>query len=359
MNQAFEVVAVSGTDAHLANVAQREQVRVAEVTMERPISPIKDIISLWQLYRLFKKEKPRIVHSITPKAGLLTMMAGKMAGVPVRIHTFTGLIFPSKRGFLQKILITMDRLLCFCASNIYPEGQGVKNDLIHYKITSKPLKVLANGNVNGIDTQYFSRKQISTTDQERLKTELGIDEGAFVFIFVGRLAGDKGINELVTAFERLSAESENVKLLLVGPLESELDPLKPTTLDAIKQNPKIKSVGFQKEVRSYFAISDALVFPSYREGFPNVVMQSGAMELPSIVTDINGCNEIIAEGQNGMIIPAKDDKALEVAMIKMMKDTALYQQLKLNARAMITSRYKQKVVWEALLEEYRRLEQNV
>jgi glycosyltransferase involved in cell wall biosynthesis len=308
---------------------------------------------------LFRKEKPEIVHSITPKAGLLTMIAGKLAGVPLRIHTFTGLIFPSKRGLLKQLLIAMDRVLCYCATHIYPEGAGVRNDLIQYKITSKPLKVIANGNVNGIDTDYFSKEQVFVSEQERLKKELGIVEDDFVFVFMGRLVGDKGINELISAFKAISAKKQGVKLLLVGPEEPELDPLSPETIREIQQNRAIMAVGFQKDVRPYFAMSDALVFPSYREGFPNVVMQAGAMGLPSIVTNINGCNEIIIEGENGTIIPVKNTDALYESIKIMIEDDTLRVSLQQNARSMIVSRFEQSIVWEAILAEYKALDKNV
>lgn len=353
LNERFNIIGISSNGIELNEVKSREGIKTIAVNMERGISPLKDVISLFQLYIQLKKEKPIIVHSITPKAGLLTMLAGKMAGIPIRMHTFTGLIFPTKTGLLQKLLIKMDQLLCWSATNIYPEGNGVKNDLINYKITSKPLKVLANGNVNGIDLVNFSKSTISVDQLNLLKQELQIAANDFVFIFVGRLVGDKGINELVEAFSKL--KSPNAKLLLVGPLETALDPLKEVTLKEIEINKNIISVGFQKDVRPYFAISNALVFPSYREGFPNVVMQAGAMELPSIVSDINGCNEIIIEGENGMIIPVKSSEAVLNAMQQLLEDKEYYNQLKENARPMIQSRYEQSVVWNALLEEYNSL----
>lgn len=250
---------------------------------------------------------------MTPKAGLLSMLAAKMARVPIRLHTFTGLIFPTRTGLMQKLLIRMDQLLCWAATNIYPEGNGVKQDLIDYKITSKPLKVIANGNVNGIDLNHFDSTVITDEKKRVLRESLNIGEDDFVFIFVGRMVGDKGINELVSAFTQM--ECQKSKLLLVGSYESELDPLLPEALREIDNNPNIIATGFQSDVRPYFAISDALAFPSYREGFPNVVMQAGAMGLPSIVTDINGCNEIIEEGTNGIIIPPKDVIALKNAML--------------------------------------------
>lgn len=354
----FEVVGISSGDELLDEVSEREGIKTIGINMERGISPLKDVISLFKLYSIFRSEKPIIVHSITPKAGLLTMLAGKMAGIPIRMHTFTGLIFPTRKGLVQKVLINMDRLLCSAATNIYPEGQGVKNDLLNYKITSKPLKVIANGNVNGIDLNYFLPEKISVLQKDQLKKELNITASDFVFVFVGRLVGDKGINELVQAFSQISKNanrSKSVKLLLIGPLEEHLDPLQPETVQEIKNNPDILDLGFQKDVRPYFAVSDALVFPSYREGFPNVVMQAGAMELPSIVSDINGCNEIIVEGQNGMIIPVKNSDKLKAAMEKLLSDTDLYQKLKINSRPMIQSRYEQSVIWNELLKEYKTL----
>jgi len=367
----FEVIGISSEGTDLKEIERREDIKTIAIQMERGISPIKDLISLFKLYVQFKKEKPQIVHSITPKAGLLTMLAGKMAGVPIRMHTFTGLIFPTRTGFTQKLLIKMDQLLCWSATHIYPEGNGVKQDLVKYNITNKPLKVLANGNVNGIDLNFFSKNNFSENDLSKLKNDLQISDNDFVFVFVGRLVGDKGINELVEAFQKLEISSEPQisslqspisnfqsripKLLLVGPLESELDPLKEETLKEIENNENIISVGFQKDVRPYFAIADALVFPSYREGFPNVVMQAGAMGLPSIVSNINGCNEIIVEGQNGTIIPVKNTEAIKDAMQKMQSDLAYYQTLQINARPMIQSRYEQSVVWNALLDEYNML----
>lgn len=353
----YEVVAISGADIHLDNVTKRENVRIVNVPMQRSISPLRDLVSLWKLFWVFFKEKPQIVHSITPKAGLLSMTAAYFAGVPIRIHTFTGLIFPAKKGMLQKLLILMDKLLCHFATNIYPEGNGVKTDLIKYQITGKPLKVLANGNVNGIDTDYFKDENYDTEDKQKLRQELHIEKPDFVFIFVGRLVGDKGINELVAAFAKLGLA--NVKLLLVGNEENDLDPLQPNTVSEIRTNKNIIAVGFQANVRLYFAISDALVFPSYREGFPNVVMQAGAMGLPSIVSDINGCNEIIIEGLNGTIIPVKDEDAIFNAMTKVLNDQNYFNSLQLNAREMIISRYDQQLVWNVVLAEYKSLTKDV
>jgi glycosyltransferase involved in cell wall biosynthesis len=178
-----------------------------------------------------------------------------------------------------------------------------------------------------------------------------------VYLFVGRLVGDKGINELVRAFKNLSEQTDRMPptLLLVGPLEPELDPLRPDTLKEIERHPNIITVGYKDDVRPYFATANVLVFPSYREGFPNVVMQAGAMGLPAIVSDINGCNEIVEEGVNGLIVPSKNTAELQATMERLARDTQLHDSLALNARERIASRYERKAVWEALLAEYRRL----
>jgi len=359
LNQHFEVVAIAGEGDDLRTVEVREKVRVIPIEMVRTISPIKDLKSLWKLYLCFKRERPDIVHSITPKAGLLSMTAAYLAGVPIRMHTFTGLIFPSKQGLFKRILIMMDKLLCKFATNIYPEGEGVRRELLANKITSKNLQVLANGNVNGVDLSHYILDNSILSAVPRLRHELNIFDDDFVFVFVGRLVGDKGVNELVTAFKGLTNYSERVKLILVGPLESDLDALSPDVLVEIEKNPCIVAVGYQTDVRQYYAISDAFVLPSYREGFPNVVMQAGAMGLPSIVSNINGCNEIIIEGENGIIIPPKDSKALFNAMRRFITDKDLVAKLRSNARRMIVERYEQQVVWDAILAEYKRLEKDV
>jgi len=348
----FEVVAVSGADEHLNKVAIRERVKIQSVSMHRNISLIEDIASLWKLYRYLLREQPSIIHSITPKAGLLSMVAGYFAGVPIRMHTFTGLIFPSRNGFMHWLLKNMDRLTCKFATHIVPEGEGVKWDLIRYHVTYKPLKVIGNGNVNGIDTTYFSRSSITELAIQHTNNSWHINSHDFVYIFIGRLVKDKGINELVEAFIQVNERYPQTKLLLVGDYEQKLDPLQEVTKDAIKKHPKIIHTGFQLDIRPYLAVSDVLTFPSYREGFPNVVMQAGAMGLSSIVSNINGCNEIIQENVNGMIIPSKDIHALENAMIELLENNDKRKRLAQNARPLIVEKYEQEMVWQLIKQEY-------
>jgi glycosyltransferase involved in cell wall biosynthesis len=363
MSNFFEVLCVSsGPKAELEKVTVHEKVEVREVHMSRQITPVKDVLSLVKLIRLFRKEKPTIVHTHTPKAGIVGMLAAKLVGVPIRLHTVAGMPLMEASGLKRKVLDAVEKLTYTCATRVYPNSQGLYDFILQNNYAqAEKVKVIANGSSNGIDTRYFSPTHFSEQQNQDLRRQLGIQADDFVFIFVGRIVGDKGINELVKGFRERPQKSLSLgegfreRLLLVGPLESDLDPLKRETLQEIESNPNIITTGFQADVRPYFAIANALAFPSYREGFPNVVMQAGAMGLPSIVTDINGCNEIIEDGRNGLIIPPKDTEALQTAMKRLLEDQDLYQQLKNNAREMITSRYEQKLVWEALVEEYESL----
>ena len=348
LSKYYNVLAVSSLGDDMETIEEREGVRTIAIPMERRISLIKDFISLIRLIVLFAKERPDMVHSITPKAGLLSMLAAWITRVPVRMHTFTGLVFPTATGKMQKLLIAMDRLTCFCATHINPEGEGVKRDLVNYNITSKPLHIIANGNVNGIDLEYFDK-----TPEVVEKACSYKKEGTFTFCFVGRMVRDKGINELVHSFLRLYQKDERVRLLLVGPFENELDPVLPEVEEHILHHPGICYMGYQNDVRPFLVASDALVFPSYREGFPNVVIQAGAMGLPAIVTDINGCNEIVLPDLNGVIIPSKDEQALYESMKYFASHPVEVERMAANARPLIASRYEQRIVWNALLDEYK------
>jgi len=247
----------------------------------------------------------------------------------------------------------MDRLLCAFATDIYPEGQGVKADLYRYKVTRKPLSIIANGNITGVDTNYFTIPKDS--EKESIRNSLKINHSDYVFLYVGRLVGDKGINELISAFTAVSLQYENAKLLIVGYLESELDPLKTETILAIETNEKIIFVGFQADVRPYYAAADCLVLPSYREGFPNVLLQGGAMGLTSIATDVNGSNEIIQEAITGKIVPVKNVNALVQAMQASIEHGKTTAEVQNQIREHICTHYNQDLVWNAVNNEYNRL----
>lgn len=351
LSEKYEVVALSSPGEPLDRVREREGVRTIAVPMERHISLMKDLKALIAMVKTLRKERPYMIHSMTPKAGLLCMVAGKLTGVPVRIHTFTGLVWPISTGLKRKILMLTDKLTCACATNIIPEGQGVKNDLIAGKITKKPLKVLGYGNVMGVDMEHFSRRP----EVLKLMEELNLrDASKFTFLFVGRIVRDKGINELVGAFKKLYSEYPDIRLILVGPYEDNLDPISQETRDAISAYDDIVAVGKKmgEELLAYYAAADCFVMPSYREGFPNTVLEAGAMGLASIVTDINGSREIIVDGENGMIVPPQNEERLYQAMKVMLTSSADREKLAGKARKMIADRFEQSFVRKCLYDYY-------
>lgn len=350
LSEKYEVIGLSSPGDALDEVAVREGVRTIAIPMERHIALKRDVVSLWRLIKVFRKEKPTMVHSMTPKAGLLCMAAARITKVPVRVHTFTGLVFPTSKGIKKKILMFTDWLTCLCATHIIPEGQGVKNDLLNHEITRKTLKVLGFGNVRGVDMQHYSVRPAVVNKMNELKLR---DDSKFTFLYVGRIVRDKGINELCMAFNKLSGLA-NVRLVLVGRYEDSLDPISEQSRNIIEKSSSIESVGpkYGEELLAWYAASDCFVFPSYREGFPNTVLEAGAMGLPSIVTDINGSREIIVQGENGVIIPSQDTDALFDAMLNMMRDKTARERMAGNARQMIASRFEQGFVRQCLYDFY-------
>lgn len=351
LSEKYEVVALSSPGEPLDRVREREGVRTIAVPMERHISLMKDLKALIAMIKTLRKESPYMIHSMTPKAGLLCMVAGWLTRVPVRVHTFTGLVWPTSTGLKRRILMLTDKLTCACATHIIPEGEGVKNDLLTGKITQKPLKVLGYGNVMGVDMQRFSRRPevMRIVEEQNLR-----DTSKFTFLFVGRIVRDKGINELCEAFMRLHQQQPETRLWLVGPYEDGLDPISDEARQTIDQNDAIMAVGRKSgdELLAYYAAADCFVFPSSREGFPNTVLEAGAMGLPSIVTDINGSREIIIEGQNGTIIPSKNAEALYRAMWKIIYDEKNREFMANNARRLIGTRFEQGYVRQCLYDFY-------
>ena len=352
----YELVGVSSDKPELIEVSQQEGIRVQKVNMTRQITPLRDFISLINMYKVLVKEKPQIVHTHTPKAGLIGMIAAYFAKVPIRLHTVAGLPLMESIGIKKSILVFVEKITYWCATKVYPNSFGLKKYIIENKFINKnKVKVIGNGSSNGIDTSYFDPSLVSNKDKNTLRDSLKINKNDFVFIFVGRVNTDKGVNELVKSFDKLCVFEKKIKLILVGSYESKLDPLRKKTMEIIDSNEKILSVGFQNDVRPYFAIASCLVFPSYREGFPNVVLQAGSMGLPAIVSDINGCNEIITNNVNGLIIKAKNSDMLFNTMKIICSDNAMVKRLKLKTRQMIISKYERKYLWELILNEYNNL----
>lgn len=360
MSDYYEVVGVSSDGPDLYKVAEREGVRVIPVSMKRKVSVFNDIISVYTMYKVFRKEKPFIVHTHTPKAGMAGMIAARLAGVPVRLHSIAGLPLMEASGVKRKILDLVEKITYKCAHRIYPVSFGLKDYILeHNYCAPEKVKVIGKGSSNGIDLDHFDPEQFSVEDKAELKEKLNLTNENFIFIFVGRIVTDKGVNELVKAFVKINKQYPLSRLLFVGDYEKDRDPVLPETEHEIASNPAIISVGFQNDVRPYFAISDVLVFPSYREGYPNVVLQSVAMNKPVIATNIVGCNEIIANDINGFLVKPKSIQDIYDKMEFYLKNKDTYVRHSASARDRISKYFDREYVWQCLLDEYRSFENKI
>jgi glycosyltransferase involved in cell wall biosynthesis len=351
LNEHFDVVALSSPGPDLDLVSEREGIPTIQVPIKRDISVCHDLQSLFRMIIVFIRERPYIVHANTPKGSLLAMIAGFLTFIPIRIYTVTGLRYETEKGLKRKLLIWMERITCSSATHIIAESKGVQEMIINDRLFSGKIQIIGNGNINGLDADYWHPEHINTDLKIALRDKYAIGIDDFVFIFIGRLVGDKGINELVKAFEIY--RNSSVKLLLLGSLESDLDPLEEDVLQEIKSNPNIIATGFQTDVRLFLSIAHSLILPSYREGFPNVLLQGGAMGLPLISTDVNGAIDLIIEGRNGLIIKKKDVGELKAAMNYIIEN---YKNFDFQVcREDVISRYSQDYYYPKLLTFYKGL----
>ena len=356
----YSVTLVSSQKEQLQRLAEEQGVNHFSLEMTRKITPLQDLRCLLQLIRFLRKNKPHIVHTHTPKAGIVGMLAAFITGVPLRMHTVAGLPLMEAKGLKKSILYAVERLTYRCATHVYPNARGLMNFIQEKKLAGKtPLKCIGNGSSNGIDLTYFNPERVSKEQEMSFREKWNISKDDFVFLFIGRLVGDKGVNELVAAFEQLANKIPNAKLLLVGPQEPTLDPLKQVTIASIEKNPKIVSTAYQQDVRPFLKMAQVFVFPSYREGFPNVVLQAGAMGIPCIVSDINGCNEIIENEVNGLIVPPKSIQPLSEKMYSLYKDPEKRAIFIDRTKERIATNFERTHYWKLLLEEYKLLEKNV
>ncbi|MFN3841575.1 MAG: glycosyltransferase family 4 protein, partial [Cyclobacteriaceae bacterium] len=323
------------------------------VWLTRKITPLTDLVALFQLIGIIIRFRPRIIHSHTPKAGLLGMLAAWICRVPIRIHTVAGLPLMETKGIKLGLLKVTEQITYACAHKIYPNSKGLMEFIAsHFKDYEKKLRIIGMGSSNGIDTTHFLRTPELENVAKELRKKLGIADNGIVFGFVGRMVGDKGIRELVAAFKKINESGKKVYLLLVGKMEADLDPIEKADREYINSTGNVFVVGYQHDVRPWMLAMDVFVFPSYREGFPNVVMQAACLELPNIVSDINGCNEIIQHGETGIVVPAKNQEALAEAMEYLLDNVQCREQFGKRAREFVKKHFEQRLVWDNLLKEY-------
>lgn len=366
IEKGYDVYTISASGPEVEEVLKEGAKHIA-VPFTRKITPLQDLKCLIALIKIIREIKPDIIHTHTPKAGLLGMMAGWICRVPVRLHTVAGLPLMESTGLKRSVLEATEKLTYACAQKVYPNSSGLEKFLIaDLRVSPRKVKVIGKGSSNGIDTEYFKRTPQLEGQARAIRNDKKIKSDDLVFSFVGRVVRDKGIVELVEAFKTLSTRLDefhinkenkpNIFLMLVGPFESDLDPLPDDIRKFIDEDPRVIQAGFQRDVRPWLLASDIFVFPSYREGFPNVVMQSCLLEIPCIVSDINGCNEIISHGVTGLIVKPKDIPSLTDAMLLLATDEPKRKAFSTLARTFVFENYKREVVWEGIRKEYEGLQ---
>lgn len=345
----YDIELITSDGSSIEKIKAYENVTITLVDFTRQINPLKDLKILFTLWSHFRRRRPDMVYSITPKAGLLGMMAAWLARVPLRIHLIVGLAYFGSQGKRRFLLKSIEKITYFFATHLYANSLNLPK-IIAQELTSKKVSVIGYGSVNGVDTAYF-QDTMSLEEKSLLRRSLTIEDGDFVALFTGRIVADKGVNELVIAFDALAHKHPTLHLLMVGDYEHHLDPIAPETYTLIQNHPHIHVLPFQHDIRPYFCISDLLILPSYREGLPNVLIEGGSCGLPLIATDINGCNEVIIEGENGLLVQPKNITHLTQTVEKLLHDPSLYAALKNNARKSILNRYDQHFYWDALHRE--------
>ncbi len=355
VNAGIELTLVSSPGEELNRLTQDFPVRLHTIPMARQPSPVRDLRSLIELTQFLRRERFDIVHSNTPKAGLLTAVAGRLAGVPIRLHTYTGQPWVVLSGPLRWMARQSDAWISRLNTHTYADSPSQREFLIaEGLVTAGRITVLGSGSTSGVNLRRFD-PAARADDRTMIRAGLAIPSEALVILFVGRATRDKGINELVAAFQAVSPGNDQLHLVLVGPQEPERDPLPPETLSEIAVNPRIHSVGFTPHPEHYLAVADIFCLPSYREGFPNVIVEAGAMRLPSVATRITGVVDAVVEGQTGLLVPAREAHALAEALQSLITSPAERQRMGQLARERAMREFDADVVNRMLVDEYYRL----
>ncbi len=356
MTDSFDVIAISSPGELLDAVRDCEEVTTHALSLTRSITPIRDLIAIGKLYLFLRKLRPTIVHTHTPKAGMVGMIAAKLASVPIRLHTVAGLPVETKKGLVREILLHVERFTYRCAHRVYPNSQGMREFIEQAELCQQSkIRVIGNGSSNGINLDHFQRTPEVVSRAHEIRREHDVSENDILFCFIGRLVRDKGIEELMWSFEKIAQDHPNAKLILLGKFEEHLDPLSEQAKSTLENHPRVQFVGYQSDVRPFLVASDIFVFPSYREGLPNVLLQAGAMGVASVATRINGCTDIVEDGKNGILVDSQDKEKLLQGMKQMLEDPELRSSIAHQSRDIIVQKYDQRLLWQSLHEEYQQL----
>lgn len=349
----IEVVMVSSDGPELETVKKKEGCRHHIVPMTRRMTPFSDLRCLWLLYKFFLNEKPDIVHSHTPKAGLLSMLAAKFAGIKIRIHTVAGLRYVTTKGFGRRVLIAMEKITGRAATHVWPNSFSLKKYITeNHLAATRKLEVIGKGSSNGVNLSRYSIAALQNEKLQEIKKMVQYDDQLFYFLSVGRIVHDKGMDELLNAFVKVHEAYPQTRLLLVGAFEDEVDPVSAKARQLIETHPAVIMAGWSNDVEYFMHIANVLVHPSHREGFPNVLLQAGAMECPIICSNIDGNIDIVAHQQTGLIAEVKNEAELSQLMEYAIHNSKVLQQYANLLRQQIEQYFDQAVVHSLLYKKY-------
>ena len=349
----FHVHAVSSPGPDLERFAEREGVPVEPVRMERRITPRADLVALVALVRIVRRLRPTVVHSHTPKGGLLGMLAAAVAGVPVRVYHMRGLPLMGATGFRRRLLWGTERVACALAHRVLCVSRSLRETALAEGLCPPDrIRVLAGGSGNGVDAERrFNPDRLPRDSREVERARLGIPSSAAVVGFVGRIVRDKGVVELAEAWRSLRTAFPEAHLLLVGPFEPQ-DPVPPETEAFLRGDPRVHLTGMDWNTPPLYGAMDVVALPTYREGFPNVPLEAAAMGLPVLATRIPGCIDAVEDGITGTLVAPRDATALAAALERYLADPALRRRHGEAGRERARREFRQEVIWETLHAEY-------
>ena len=333
-------------------VARPADVRVLEVPMEREISPVRDIRSLWRLFGILRTLRPAVTNVGTPKAGLLGGLAAWLTRVPCRFYTLHGLRFETAMGWRRELLIFAERLACRFAHRVVCVSHSVRRKaLAHGLVDREKAVVFGAGSCNGVDVSRYAPTPERMRHSGELRRQFEIPPNVPVAMFVGRLTRDKGICELLQAFLQIENRIPELRLLLVGSFEDG-DPLPDRVRKSLETHDRVILAGPVNDPAPYYALADVLILPSHREGLPTVILEGHAAGKPVIGAAATGIVDLIANEETGLLFPVGDATALAEAIVKLIEDKLLARKLALAGQEQVKRNFRQELIWSALRREY-------
>jgi len=348
----FAVHAITSPGEALTRFAAEHGITDHAVPMQRRITPFQDLVSLWRLYRIFRKIRPQVVHAHTPKGGLLGSLAARLAGVPARIYTIHGLPMMTATGLKRQLLYWAERISCRCAHRVLCVSHSIREVAVRERLcAAEQIQVLGHGSSSGVDALDEFNPAHDVSQRQEIRRRHAIPEDALVVGYVGRIVRDKGMVELAHAWQTLRQRFAELHLLLVGPFEPQ-DPVPREVEAVLRTDPRIHLAGQTRQTPPYFAAMDVCVLPTYREGLPNVLLEAAAMRVPVVATRIPGCIDAVVEDVTGLLVPPRNAAALADALGRLLDSPALRRRLGEAARQRVLRDFQPEIICQAIYDQY-------